>query len=134
MQMKLKPIGYVQSQYKERKDAPRQGRLSDAVSEIGIEEEYLPALRDLDQHKHIFVLSWFDRSDRTALTAIPPHTGVEHGVFATRSPDRPNPIGLSVVDLLSVEGNILRVRGLDALDGTPVIDIKMYSPDIDCVK
>lgn len=134
MQMELVPIGYVRSPYRERKDAPRQGRLSDTVSEIVIGEKYVPGLRDLDQNKHIFVLSWFDRSDRTALTAIPPHTGIEHGVFATRSPDRPNPIGLSVVDLLGIEGNVLRVRGLDALDGTPVVDIKVYSPDIDCVK
>lgn len=134
MQMELKPIGYVHSPYRERKDAPRQGRLSNVESEIVILDEYVEGLRDLDQCKQIFVLSWFDRSDRTVLTATPPHTGIEHGVFATRSPDRPNPIGLCVVDLLSVEGNILKVRCLDALDGTPVVDIKMYSPEIDCVK
>jgi tRNA-Thr(GGU) m(6)t(6)A37 methyltransferase TsaA len=134
MQIELKPIGFVHSIYKEKKDAPHQGRFSDTVSEIVIDEHYLPGLKDLDTQKHLIVLSWFDRADRTALTAIPPHNPVEHGVFATRSPNRPNPIGFSVVDLIGREGRTLHVRGLDALDNTPVIDIKPYSPDIDCVQ
>jgi tRNA-Thr(GGU) m(6)t(6)A37 methyltransferase TsaA len=124
----------VRSPYKERKDAPRQGRLSDTVSEIVIDDQYLPGLDDIETNPNLIVLSWFDRSDRTVLRATPPHKPVEHGVFATRSPDRPNPVAFSVVDLLGRDGNILRVRGLDALDGTPVVDIKPYSPDIDCVK
>jgi len=66
--------------------------------------------------------------------AIPPHTGIEHGVFATRSPDRPNPIGICVVDFVCREGNQLFVRGLDALDGTPLLDIKPYSAVLDSVK
>ena len=134
MHIELHPIGYVRSPYKVQKDAPRQGRLSDTVSEIVIEDRYLPGLDDVEKKTHLIVLSWFDRADRTALKATPPHNPVEHGVFATRSPNRPNPVGLSVVDLLERTGNVLRVRGLDALDGTPVIDIKPYSPDIDCVK
>jgi tRNA-Thr(GGU) m(6)t(6)A37 methyltransferase TsaA len=130
----IRPIGSVRSPYKERKDAPRQGRLSDTVSEIVIDEEYLPGLCDVETRSHLIVLSWFDRADRSLLRATPPHTQIEHGVFATRSPDRPNPVAFSVVDLLGREKNVLRVRGLDALDGTPVVDIKPYSPEIDCVQ
>lgn len=134
MNFEIRPIGYVQSPYKEKKDAPRQGRLSDTVSEIVIDEQYLPGLCDVEKKSHLIILSWFDRSDRTLLKARPRNEGREHGVFATRSPNRPNPVAFSVVDLLGREGNVLQVRGLDALDGTPVIDIKPYSPDIDCVK
>jgi len=134
MTFTLRPIGHVRSPYKEKKDAPRQGRLSDTVSEIVIDEEYLPGLDDVEKNANLIILSWFDRADRTMLRATPPHKPVEHGVFATRSPNRPNPVAFSVVDLLERDGNILRVRGLDALDGTPVVDIKPYAPDIDCVK
>ena len=134
MMFEIRPIGSVRSPYKERKDAPRQGRLSDTVSEIVIDEEYLPGLCDVETRSHLIVLSWFDRADRSLLRATPPHTQIEHGVFATRSPDRPNPVAFSVVDLLGRKRNVLRVRGLDALDGTPVIDIKPYSPEIDCVQ
>ncbi len=134
MNFTIRPIGHVRSPYKEQKDAPRQGRFSDTVSEIVIEERYCSGLRDVEKKSHLIVLSWFDRADRTALLATPPHDPVEHGVFATRSPNRPNPVAFSVVDLIERDGNILRVRGLDALDGTPVVDIKPYSPDIDCVK
>ena len=134
MQMTLCPIGYVRSPYKVPKDAPRQGRLSDTVSEIVIDEKYLPGLRDLATKKHVIVLSWFDRADRSTLVATPPGSSTDHGVFATRSPSRPNPIGICVVDLIRLEDPVLTVRGLDSLDGTPVLDLKPYSPGIDCVK
>jgi tRNA-Thr(GGU) m(6)t(6)A37 methyltransferase TsaA len=134
MNFEIQPIGYVRSPYKEKEDAPRQGRFSDNTSEIVIDEKYLPGFEDVEKKSHLIVLSWFDRADRTMLKATPPHEKIEHGVFATRSPNRPNPVGLSLVDLLAMKGNVLIVRGLDALDGTPVIDIKPYSPDIDCVK
>jgi tRNA-Thr(GGU) m(6)t(6)A37 methyltransferase TsaA len=133
MEFTIRPIGYVRSPYREKQDAPRQGRLSDTVSEIVIDEQYLPGLEGVERRSHLIVLSWFDQADRTLLRATPPHRTVEHGVFATRSPDRPNPVAFSVVDLLGRDGNILRVRGLDALDGTPIVDIKPYSPEIDCV-
>jgi tRNA-Thr(GGU) m(6)t(6)A37 methyltransferase TsaA len=134
MNFEIQSIGYVRSPYKEKMDAPRQGRLSDTVSEIVIDNQYLPGLGDIEKKSHLIILSWFDRADRTVLRATPPHEKIEHGVFATRSPNRPNPIAFSVVDLLGRKGNILQVRGLDALDGTPIVDIKPYSPDIDCVK
>lgn len=129
--LELVPIGYVRSPYRERKDAPRQGRLSPAVSEIVINPEFGEGLSGIEEKEHLFVLCWFDRADRSRLRAIPPHDPVERGVFATRSPDRPNPVSLTLVDLVRVEGNVLSVRGLDALDGTPVIDIKPYSGEVD---
>jgi len=128
----LNPIGHVSSPYKEKKDAPRQGRLTDTEAAIVIDDHYLPALFRVEEKKHLFVLCWFDRADRTALRATPPHNPVEHGVFATRSPNRPNPISLSLVDVIDITGNTIRVRGLEALDGTPVLDIKPYSREIDC--
>jgi tRNA-Thr(GGU) m(6)t(6)A37 methyltransferase TsaA len=132
--IELYPVGYVRSPYKIKGDAPRQGRLSDTVSEIVIEEQYRPALWQMEGRKHLWVLCWFDRADRTVLRAVPPGTSQEKGVFAIRSPDRPNPISLCMVDLLEVNEGVLKVRGLDAFDGTPVIDIKVHSPEIDCVR
>jgi tRNA-Thr(GGU) m(6)t(6)A37 methyltransferase TsaA len=117
-----------------RGDAPRQGRFSDEVLMLDILPEFTDGLQDIEHHPRLIVLYWLDRSDRTALRATPPHTGSEHGVFATRSPARLNPIGLGVVDLVRREGNRLFVRGLDALDGTPILDIKPYSPTVDCVR
>lgn len=133
MDMTLRPIGFVRSPYKAKGDAPRQGRLSDTVSEIVIAEEYREGLKDVGKKSHLFILSWFDRADRSVLRATPPHEGIEHGVFATRSPNRPNPVALSLVDLIRCEEGVLTVRGLDALDGTPVVDIKPYSPEIDSI-
>jgi tRNA (adenine37-N6)-methyltransferase len=132
--VELNPVGYVSSSYKVKGDAPRQGRFSDTISEIVIEERYQPALWQIEGRKHLWVLCWFDRADRTVLRAVPPGAECEKGVFAIRSPDRPNPVSLCMVDLLSVHDGVLEVRGLDAFDGTPVIDIKPYSPEIDCAR
>jgi len=120
-------IGIIHSSYKERGDAPRQGRLGMAESRIVIEERFLPGLREIEKCSHIFVLYWLDRADRSLLEATPPGTTGSKGVFATRSPHRPNPIGLGIANLVKVEGKTLTVRGLDAFDGTPVLDIKPYS-------
>jgi len=132
--VELKPIGVIHSPYLRRGDAPRQGRLSDRESVIVVFPEYLDGLQDLEAHPHIIVLYWLDRSERATLKATPPGTGREHGVFATRSPDRPNPIGFAVADLVRRDGNRLVVRGLDALDGTPLLDLKPFSAETDCVK
>ena len=132
--LELVPIGIIHSPYMRKGDAPHQGRLSPTTSEIEIFPEFAEGLKDVAERPHLIILYWFDRADRGTLTAIPPHSKEEHGVFATRSPDRPNPIGLAVVDLLGIDGNRITVRGLDAFDGTPVLDIKPYSPEIDCVR
>lgn len=132
--IELHPIGTVRSPYKVKGDAPRQGRLSDTISEIVIEDQYLPALWQIESQKHLWVLCWFDRADRTRLRATPPGAMSEKGVFAIRSPDRPNPVSLCMVDLLAVKEGVLTVRGLDAFDGTPVIDIKVYSAEVDGIR
>lgn len=130
--IELNPIGHVRSPYRVKGDAPRQGRLSDTVSDIVIDEKYRPALWQIEGRKHLWVLCWFDRADRTVLRAVPPGLSAEKGVFAIRSPDRPNPVSLCMVDLIDVMDGVLKVRGLDAFNGTPVIDIKVYSAEIDC--
>jgi tRNA (adenine37-N6)-methyltransferase len=132
--LEIVPIGVIRSPYRVEGDAPHQGRPSPTTSEIEIFPEYADGLRDIAERPHLIVLYWLDRAERGTLMAVPPYSKKEHGVFATRSPDRPNPIGLAVVDLLSIDGARLTVRGLDAFDGTPVLDIKPYSPEIDCVK
>jgi tRNA-Thr(GGU) m(6)t(6)A37 methyltransferase TsaA len=131
MTIELYPIGFVRSPYRKDGDAPRQGRLSDTVSEIVIDPAYHDGLLHIGKRKHLFVLCWFDRADRHVLRAVPPRKNAESGVFAIRSPARPNPIALCLVDLLEVQDGVLRVRGLDAFDGTPVIDIKPFFEDID---
>ncbi|MBQ3684014.1 MAG: tRNA (N6-threonylcarbamoyladenosine(37)-N6)-methyltransferase TrmO [Methanomicrobium sp.] len=127
------PVGMVSSPFKERGDAPRQGRLSDELSKITIFPEYLDALLGLSEGADIFILCWFDRSDRSVLQS---HLGGDEtrpirGVFASRSPNRPNPISLTLARLVKIEGNKLTVKGLEALDRTPVLDIKPYSEQFD---
>ncbi|MEN6317532.1 MAG: tRNA (N6-threonylcarbamoyladenosine(37)-N6)-methyltransferase TrmO [Syntrophaceae bacterium] len=130
----LVPIGVIHSPYQKRGDAPHQGRLAPTTSEIEIFPEYAAGLKDIARLSHLIILYWLDRANRQMLTAVPPHSKKEYGVFATRSPNRPNPIGFAVTDLLNIDGQRLIARGLDALDGTPVLDLKPYSPEIDCVK
>ena len=125
------PIGFVSSPFKERGDAPRQGYLTYETSVITLKEEYLKATLGLEEGADIFVLCWFDRSDRTLLLGRPSKDVPLKGVFANRSPNRPNPISLTLVKIVKIEDNKITVVGLEALDGTPVLDIKPYSKDID---
>jgi tRNA-Thr(GGU) m(6)t(6)A37 methyltransferase TsaA len=131
-EFRLRPIGVISSPFRKKGEAPRQGRLEPRESEIQVFPEYVEGLRDLAHHPRLFILYWCDRSRRDVLTATPPHENQEHGVFATRSPERPNPIALCLVDLVRLEGNRLTVRGLDALDGSPLLDIKPFYRDLDC--
>jgi formylmethanofuran dehydrogenase subunit E len=124
----------IHSPYLSRDDAPRLGRFSDALVTLEILPKFAEGLQDIEQEFHLIVLYWLDRSNRTTLRAISPLTGIEHGVFAIRSPDRPNPIGICIVELVRHEGNQLFVRGLYALDGRPLLDVKPYSAAIDSVK
>lgn len=121
------PIGFVRSPYVETAQVPKGlGAQHDAEGTLEIFPEFEPGLADIDGFSHLFVIWVFDRVDGWELTAAPPSDNRPHGVFATRSPRRPNPIGLTVVQLLAREGTRLRVRGLDMLDGTPLLDIKPY--------
>jgi len=123
----LRPIGYVSSPYKTAGDVPRGlGAKHDAVGELKILSEFEPGLTDIEGFSHLYVIWAFDRSQGFELLGKPPSDNREHGVFATRSPYRPNPIGLTVVELLGREGSMLKVKGVDMLDGTPILDIKPY--------
>jgi len=125
-------IGHVRSPYTNASDIPKGlGAKHDAEGTIEILPEFAAGLADIEGFSHIFVLWVFDRSTDFDLVATPPaDAGRAHGVFATRSPRRPNPIGLTVVELLRQEGAQLRVRGVDMLDGTPILDIKPYLSSI----
>jgi len=130
----LKQIGVVHSPYQERMGAPSQGRHTNEESTLEVFADYEPALLDVEQCSHLIVLYWQDRANRSILQTRTPWGPEVHGVFATRSPNRPNPIGLCVVKLVEREGRFLKVQGMDALDGSPLIDIKPYSHHIDSVQ
>lgn len=133
----VRPIGYVRSPYSETSQIPKGcGAQHEAEGVLELLPEYEQGLADIDGFSHLFVLWLFDRVDGFDLLATPPTDTRPHGVFATRSPRRPNPIGLTVVRLLGRDGGRLRVAGIDMLDGTPILDIKPYlsSVPIDQVK
>ena len=129
----VQPIGRVRSQLKTRNQAPHQGRPAGVVAELVLEEAFLEGLEGVQPGDKLFVLCWFHMAERKTLKVHPRGNPdiPKRGVFATRSPDRPNPIGLCLVDVLAVEGPILTVRGLDALDGTPIVDVKPYINSLD---
>jgi tRNA-Thr(GGU) m(6)t(6)A37 methyltransferase TsaA len=102
------------------------GAKHDVEGTIEIRPELEKGLADIEGFSHLYVIWIFDRSEGAELVAYPPSDDRPHGVFATRSPRRPNPIGLTVVQLLGRDGSNLRVRGIDMLDGTPVVDLKPY--------
>ena len=124
-------IGFVRSPYKETKEIPKGlGAKHEAEGTLEILPEFEPGLMDIEGFSHLFVLWEFDRSTDFDLVASPPCDDRSHGVFATRSPRRPNPIGLTVVKFLGRDGPMLHVRGVDMLDGTPILDIKPYLSNV----
>ncbi len=125
------PIGHVRSPYKETTQIPKGiGAKHEAEGTLEILPQFEAGLTDIDGFSHLVVLWVFDRGGEFELLGTPPSDNRPHGVFATRSPRRPNPIGLTVVELVSHEGPILRVRGIDMLDGTPILDLKPYLSSI----
>ncbi len=123
----FKPIGFIESPYKESSEIPKGlGVKHDAEGILRMLPEFEPGLLDVEGFSHLFVIWAFDRTTGFDLTACPPSDNRAHGVFATRSPRRPNPIGLTVVQLLGRDHERLQVRGVDMLDGTPILDIKPY--------
>ena len=124
-------IGRVHSPYRDPKDVPRGlGAKHEAEGVLEILPEFETGLTDIEGFSHLIVVWVFDRSQGFELMGTPPSDNRPHGVFATRSPYRPNPIGLSAVELLRREGPQLHVRGIDMLDGTPILDIKPYLSSI----
>ncbi len=130
--MKLTPIGYVLSPYKNTNDIP----IKRGISRIKILNEYIPGIKGLMASSHIIVIGYLHLADRDALTATPgpgKRKSEEKGIFSVRSPARPNPLGYTVVKLLNVNEGEITVEGLDFIDGTPIIDIKPYSPGWDSI-
>jgi tRNA-Thr(GGU) m(6)t(6)A37 methyltransferase TsaA len=122
----LRVLGRVESPLTEPAQAPCQGDEGGAEAVVRFADDLAPALRDLTPGQHVLLLTWLDRADRDVLAVHPrgDPDRPETGVFATRSPDRPNPLGLHPVTVLAVDGPVLRVSDLEALDGTPVVDVK----------
>lgn len=120
----LRFIGRIRTPFLERADCPRQGSLDGPECRVELIPELEPALDGIDRSETIELLYWLDRSRRDLLTQSPRGSGDLRGTFSLRSPNRPNPIGTSVVRLVRREGMMLVVRGLDCLDGTPLIDLK----------
>lgn len=127
----MKPIGFVRSPYSETAQIPKGfGAKHDVEGKLELLPEFEEGLLDIEGFSHLFVIWAFHKSGDAQLLATPPTDNRSHGVFATRSPRRPNPIGLTVVELLGREGRKLLVRGVDMLDGTPILDIKPYLSSI----
>jgi tRNA-Thr(GGU) m(6)t(6)A37 methyltransferase TsaA len=126
-------IGRIHTPWKERKDCPKNARASDAICTIELDARFADGLKDVESCSHLVVLYWMDKAPRNLVLQVPGHYGTQHGTFALRSPARPNPIAMSVVKLLRVDGNTLSVVGLDCLDGTPLLDIKPYFASTDSV-
>ena len=125
--MQLQEVGVVHNAYKNLTDIPRQGRMSEEISEIEIHPSFSDGLLKIEQNKYLIVLYWAHLAKRDILKTIPPAAKEIHGVFASRSPGRPNPLSLCIAELIERKGNILRVKNIDALDGSSVIDIKPYT-------
>ncbi len=131
-----RPIGFVSSPYSDASEVPKGlGAKHEADGVLKILPEFEPGLTDIEGFSHLIVLWEFDRSPKlelrgAELLGTPPSDNRPHGVFATRSPRRPNPIGLTTVELRRREGIELHVRGVDMLDGTPILDIKPYLSSI----
>jgi tRNA-Thr(GGU) m(6)t(6)A37 methyltransferase TsaA len=133
--IRYNPIGIIHSPLKDAPGAPIQSAVATHVKgTIEIYRKYLPGLRDIAGFSHLILLYHFHLCQRASLTVKPYLDNQEHGIFATRAPVRPNPIGLSVVRLLRVNGRTLSVQDVDVLDGTPLLDIKPYIPRFDSRK
>jgi tRNA-Thr(GGU) m(6)t(6)A37 methyltransferase TsaA len=130
----INPIGIIHSPHKSVEDMPIQPKGASEVSgHIIVDEKYIEGLQDLDGFSHIYLLYSFHQAKRTEMHVTPFMDKQTRGVFATRSPLRPNHIGISIVNLIRVEGNKVFVKGIDILDGTPLLDIKPYIEAFDAV-
>jgi tRNA-Thr(GGU) m(6)t(6)A37 methyltransferase TsaA len=132
---KPQPIGYARSPYQKTHEIPKGfGAKHEAEGILEILPQFEAGLTDIEGFSHLFVVWVFDRAEGFELVGTPPIDDRPHGVFATRSPRRPNPVGLTVVELLRRERNSLHVRGVDMLDGTPILDLKPYLSSIPAEK
>lgn len=126
LELKVKPIGYITSPSGTTGDAPKMGSESSVVGELIIDERYKDAILGLAPGQKIVILYWMSLAERDILQVHPrrDYSRPIRGVFSTRSPQRPNPIALDTVEILDIDGMVMKVRGIDAIDGTPLLDIK----------
>ena len=128
----MQPIGIIHTPFKEASGTPIQPAVAEgAEGRVELFDQYAAGLKDLEGFDRVWLLFEFDRSGPPRLVVTPFRDTVPRGVFATRAPCRPNPIGMSAVRLQRIEGNVLHVRDVDILDGTPLLDIKPYVPEFD---
>ena len=133
--IKYNPIGIIHSPFSEAKGTPIQFSASkDIEGTIEIFPDFVEALNDLGDFSHIILIYHFHMAQKATLKVIPFMDDHEHGVFATRAPSRPNPIGFSIVKLNKINGNVLYVSGLDIIEGTPLLDIKPHIPGFDHIE
>ena len=131
-EIKFKPIGIIHSPFKEPKGTPIQPKGAQGIEgTVEVLPEYVEGLKDLEGFSHIALVYHFHLTKGYSLKLKPYLDDKEHGVFATRAPSRPNPIGVSIVRLVQIKANVLHIRDIDIVDGTPLLDIKPYVPDFD---
>jgi len=127
-----KPIGIIRSPFTEAKGTPIQAiAAQEFVGSIEVDPEYIAGLKDIEGFSHLILVYHFHLITESALLVKPFLDNELHGIFATRSPSRPNTIGVSIVGLIKVEGNKLYIKDVDIIDGTPLLDIKPYVPEFD---
>jgi tRNA (adenine37-N6)-methyltransferase len=132
MPVRIRVIGTIRTPFVEASGTPIQAEYGKGIEgRILVDELYVPALDDIDGFERLWLIYWMDRVGPFRTRVIPYRDTVEHGLFATRSPSRPNSIGMSVVRLLGREGPVLHVADIDILDGTQILDIKPYIPEFD---
>ncbi len=132
--MQMSPIGRILTPFKTKQECPIQFRASGAIGQVILDDRFADGLKDIGTFSHLYLLYLFDRAAEVQLQRPTFLVDAAHGLFATRHPARPNPVGLSIVRLLSVSGTTLEVENIDVLDGTPLIDIKPYIPRFDHVE
>jgi tRNA-Thr(GGU) m(6)t(6)A37 methyltransferase TsaA len=126
-------IGRIRTPFKTRADCPKNTAASGALGRVELDPRYAAGLGDLELYSHAVLFYWMDKARRDLIRQVPSHLGKPRGTFALRSPVRPNPIALGIVELVGVEGATLTVRNVDCIDGTPLIDIKPYFASTDSV-
>lgn len=129
--MQIEPIGVIKTPYERYEEIPSKVKYEQVEGEIIIREKYIKGLQDLDGFSHIVLLWNFHKSGKTNLISHPPYKTKSHGVFATRSPNRPNHIGMTVVELEAVQGNVITFRNVEMFNNTPLLDIKPYIRNLD---
>ena len=128
----IRPIGVIRTEYSSSKDTPIQSCFSQSIGHVNLLPEFIDGLKSLDLFAHIYLIYWCHKASYPNLLVTPYLDEKQHGVFSTRAPSRPNPIGISVVEIVEILNGTIVFRGADMLDGSPLLDIKPYVPTFDC--